>query len=114
MGSLIRKDSSILKISSKEDNEILDLMPINNPFGSSDLSIEAVKNHISKIHIYPDIKADKLCEKISNINGLNVDQILTGNGSQEILKMIFQSFLMPGDEVIPFFKNKLTDGKVFL
>lgn len=49
---------------------------------------------------YPDPHQLKLKEKISQIKGVPVEQIILGNGSDEILDMIFRVFFEPNQDNI--------------
>ena len=50
---------------------------------------------------YPDPQQRKLKRKLEEIKSVNADQILLGNGSDEVLDLIFRAFCEPSqDEVI--------------
>ncbi|MCK0131183.1 histidinol-phosphate transaminase [Flavobacteriaceae bacterium F08102] len=50
---------------------------------------------------YPDPKQRKLKQVLANRHGLKMDQLLLGNGSDEVLDLLFRAFCEPGkDEVI--------------
>ena len=49
---------------------------------------------------YPDGKAEKLRKSISKTYKCNSEKIICGAGSDEIIQMICQLFLNPGDEVV--------------
>ena len=40
------------------------------------------------------------CQAIADVHGLNADKIVCGNGSDEILDLIYRSYLRADDEVI--------------
>ncbi len=71
-----------------------------NPLGPSQLAIEAIKNNTSNIHIYPDGCSLLLKESIAKKNNINTQQIIVGNGSDEIIKLLGESFLEKGDTII--------------
>ena len=55
----------------------------------------------SEVNRYPDPLQRKLKTALSEIKGVKPDQILLGNGSDEVLDLIFRAFCEPGqDEVI--------------
>ena len=55
----------------------------------------------SEFNRYPDPLQRKLKTALSEIKGVKPDQILLGNGSDEVLDLIFRAFCEPGqDEVI--------------
>jgi histidinol-phosphate aminotransferase len=71
-----------------------------NPFGASAAAIEAVRQAAGHLEFYPDGSATKLREAIAEVHGLNPANILCSNGSDELLGLIAQTYLSPGDESI--------------
>ncbi len=69
-----------------------------NALGSA-VSWEQLKEAFEKIHVYPDISSSNLIEKLSKKLGVSTDQIILGNGSDEIIQMLALAYLNPGDEV---------------
>ena len=49
---------------------------------------------------YPDPNQSRLKERIAELKDINTDRILLGNGSDEILDLIFRVFLEPGKDNI--------------
>jgi histidinol-phosphate aminotransferase len=70
------------------------------PLGPSPLAIEAYRANADKLHVYPEGSARVLREAIAATFGLNPERIVCGNGSDELLTLIAQSYLSPGDEAI--------------
>lgn len=50
--------------------------------------------------MYPDANCFYLKTKLSEVTGLSNEQILIGNGSDELLKLIAETFLNAGDQVV--------------
>ena len=71
-----------------------------NPLGSSPKVVEAVREVAGKLEFYPDGAATKLREAIGEAHGLNPANIVCSNGSDEILGLLAQTYLSPGDEAI--------------
>ncbi len=71
-----------------------------NPLGPSKKAVEAIKNEAENIHIYPDSGAVTLREKLAEKYDLSPEQIVVGNGGEEILKFVAQTFINEGDEAI--------------
>jgi histidinol-phosphate aminotransferase len=69
-----------------------------NPLGASPAAIEAVKALAEKMELYPDGSATKLREAIAAAHGLNPQNIVCSNGSDEIIGLLAQTYLEPGDE----------------
>jgi histidinol-phosphate aminotransferase len=71
-----------------------------NPLGASPAAIEAVKVVAGSLEFYPDGSATKLREAIAGAYGLNPANIVCSNGSDEIIGLLAQTYLRPGDEGI--------------
>ena len=71
-----------------------------SPLGPSDKAIKAYIDSAKSLSIYPDGNSTLLKEKIAELHNINVNNIICGAGSDEILNLIACAYLMPGDEVI--------------
>jgi histidinol-phosphate aminotransferase len=71
-----------------------------NPLGASPRAIEAVRAVAAKLEFYPDGSAARLREAIAEAHGLNPGNIVCSNGSDEIIGLLAQTYLSPGDEAI--------------
>ncbi len=71
-----------------------------NPLGVSPQAIQAMMASIYQINRYPDIASKILCAKLSEVYNLEVDNIITGHGSEAILSVIIRTFLCDDDEVL--------------
>ena len=71
-----------------------------NPLGASPAAIGAVKALAEKMEFYPDGSATRLREAIGEAHGLNPGNIVCSNGSDEVIGLIAQTYLQPGDEAI--------------
>ncbi len=70
------------------------------PLGPSPQAIEAYRANADKLHIYPDGSARSLREAVAATYGLNPERIVCGNGSDELLTLLAQNYLTPGDEAV--------------
>ncbi|MFN7103626.1 MAG: pyridoxal phosphate-dependent aminotransferase, partial [Pseudorhizobium sp.] len=70
------------------------------PLGASPKAIEAFKAAAGHLEIYPDGLATELREAIGSVHGLNVANILCGNGSDELLGLLCHVYLGAGDEAV--------------
>ncbi|MBL6853354.1 MAG: histidinol-phosphate transaminase [Alphaproteobacteria bacterium] len=68
--------------------------------GASPKAIEAYREVAGKFDVYPEGSAKILREAIAEHFGLDEDRIVCGNGSDELLTMLANSYLRPGDEVM--------------
>ncbi len=69
-----------------------------SPLGPSPRAIEAFRANADQLALYPDGSAYALREAIGRRYGLDVEQIICGNGSDELLTLLAHVFLSPGDE----------------
>lgn len=68
------------------------------PLGASPKALEAASAVLGHAEIYPDGSATKLRDAIAAAHGLNTANILCGNGSDELLGLLCQTYLGQGDE----------------
>ena len=55
---------------------------------------------IENIYYYPDSSCSMIIEKLSGIYGTAREEIIIGSGSDQIIEMICDSFIGPGDNVV--------------
>ncbi len=70
------------------------------PLGPSPAAIEAYRAVGAALERYPDGSASELRTAIATIYGLSADRIVCGAGSDELLNLLAQAYLGPGDEAI--------------
>jgi len=80
--------------------EAVKLASNENPLGPSPMAVEAIMASIKGINRYPDSHGFYLKEKLSQKLGVKSDSIFLGNGSDEIIQLIAQAVLLPGEEAI--------------
>jgi histidinol-phosphate aminotransferase len=71
-----------------------------NPLGPSPKAQEAIRNYLSQMHYYPDGGGYYLRQKLAEIHGLNLDEIILGAGSTDLIELAAKTFLSGGDEAI--------------
>jgi len=71
-----------------------------NPLGPSSKVIEALKEALSEIHLYPEASYRALREALAKRFELSPDNFILGNGSNEVLEFVFKAFLEREDEVL--------------
>tara|TARA_Y100000588_G_scaffold89671_1_gene96271 strand:+ start:12739 stop:13839 length:1101 start_codon:yes stop_codon:yes gene_type:complete len=79
---------------------IVKLASNENPFGPSPKALEAAVEALQAIRLYPEGSGIRLKEKIAGVRGLDSEEIVLGNGSNEIIELLGHAFLRPGDEVV--------------
>lgn len=70
------------------------------PMGPSPRAVEAFRQGAGHLELYPDGQAMALREAIAEKYGLNLSNILCGNGSDELLGLLCHVYLSPGDEAV--------------
>lgn len=70
------------------------------PVGSSPKGVEAARNALSNLHIYPDGSGYYLKRRLSEKFGLSPESFILGNGSNEIIELIIRAFIQEGDEAV--------------
>lgn len=81
-------------------SEVYKLASNENPLGPPESAVEAMRLAAGKVSLYPDADAYELRYALSQFHGVNMNQIILGDGSNELLKLLSLAFLEPGDEII--------------
>jgi len=72
---------------------VVKLASNENPYGPSPKAVEAVKLAAEKMHIYPDGAARELSLALSKKLALPIENLIMGNGSDELIHLIGLVFL---------------------
>lgn len=79
---------------------VIKLNANENALGPSPLALDAIQRELSLLHHYPDGGSQLLRDAIAEFHQVREEQVLVGNGSDDIIKLLSETFLNPGDEVI--------------
>lgn len=79
---------------------IIKLASNENPFGPSPRAVAAAKQALEHGELYPDGGCFALRQKLAAVRGLDANQLVVGNGSNEIIELLGHALLRPGDEVV--------------
>ena len=71
-----------------------------NPLGPSPKAVEAVQAALTSLHDYPDGGAFYFKRRLAEFLGVDANQLIVGNGTNEIIEMIFRTVLRPGENTI--------------
>jgi histidinol-phosphate aminotransferase len=82
--------------------EIIKLASNENPLGPSLKAARAMRAALENAHLYPDGSGFYLCKAIAAKLGLATENIILGNGSNEVIEFLGHAFLNPGDDVVTF------------
>ena len=81
-------------------DEVIKLASNENQLGPSPKAVEAIKKELNNINIYPDAGAMELRHELAKKYGLEYDNIVVGNGGEQLLQVIAQTFINPDDEAL--------------
>ena len=90
--SSVEKELGLSEIHKMASNE--------NAIGPSRKAVEAINEELLSMHIYPDGNCELLKEGIAATKDVLPEQIIVGNGSDEVIKLIGESFLNEGSSLI--------------
>ena len=82
-------EASIVKLASNE-----------NPLGVGEKTREAMQRALADIARYPDGNGFELKDALCRRYGVAIDQIVLGNGSNDVLEMVAGAFLGPEREAV--------------
>ncbi len=81
-------------------NTLIRLSANESALGASLSAIETLKSFSNDLHRYPPQVSNDLTSAISKRYSLNKKKIILGNGSDELISILAQTFLNPDDEAI--------------
>lgn len=76
--------------------DVLKVASNENPIGPSPKAVEAIATAASRLHVYPDGGAYYLKSAIGERLGFERDELIIGNGSNELLELLIRTFMSPG------------------
>ena len=80
--------------------DIIKLASNENPLGPSVLAVQAIAESATQVHLYPDGNAYYLKRDLAQHLGISPEHLILGNGSNDVLQLIAEAYVAPGDEVI--------------
>ena len=101
--NLVKKDIRELKPYQVENIQCrIKLDAMENPYPLPESLMRKVMEGVSRVEInrYPDPSASRLKSIISSQTGISTDNIIIGNGSDELIQMILTIFGEEGDKVL--------------
>jgi len=82
------------------DPDVIKLNSNENPYAPSPRVLRAVTAAANAaLRRYPEPASDTLRAAAARVYGVHADQIMAGNGSDELLSMLMRCFVAPGDRV---------------
>ncbi|MCD1261467.1 histidinol-phosphate transaminase [Paenibacillus athensensis] len=80
--------------------QVIKLASNENPLGPAPKALEALERCLGELHRYPDAEAVGLRRALAAKLALEEDQLLIGNGADELIRLISETFLEAGDEIV--------------
>ncbi len=96
-------------------SDLIKLDANENPYGPSPKTRQALCS-LDVAHIYPDPEAGRLRAMLADYVGVSPDHILVGAGADELIELILQLFIEPGDVILncpPTFGMYSFDAPIF-
>jgi histidinol-phosphate aminotransferase len=81
--------------------DIIKLASNENPLGPSPLAIAAAQAELARVHRYPESEAPVLRSALARHLGVSAEEIVLGNGSNELLELLVRTFCS-GDQRVVF------------
>ena len=81
-------------------DRVIKLASTEGALGPSPKAMEAYAKEAATLHRYPDGSASKLRSALAAAYGLDMNRIVCGSGSDELLDMLARAYAGPGDEVL--------------
>lgn len=85
---------------SKGIGEAVKLSSNENPLGAGRLAREAAQRALEALHLYPDGGSEALRGRLARELGVEPGSVVVGCGSDEIIRMLAEAFLDPGDAAV--------------
>jgi histidinol-phosphate aminotransferase len=79
---------------------IIKLASNENALGPSPKAIRAMKAAAEGAHLYPDGGAFYLRQALAKKLGVQMENLILGTGSNEVIEFLYHAFVAPGDEVV--------------
>ncbi|QGP92400.1 Histidinol-phosphate aminotransferase [Neomoorella glycerini] len=80
--------------------DVIKLASNENPLGPSPDAVQALREASERVYLYPDGNCYYLKNALAEKLGVSPENIIVGNGTDEILKMLAEAYVNPGDEIV--------------
>jgi len=81
-------------------SRVIKLASNENPLGPSPKALAVLADAAKTLHRYPDGGVFRLRTALADRWKVSLDQVILGNGSDEIIGMLARAFLSPGEEAV--------------
>ncbi|MGI6308646.1 MAG: histidinol-phosphate transaminase [Dethiobacteria bacterium] len=80
--------------------DVIKMASNENPLGPSPLALEAIREYLPLINFYPDGDCYDLKKALAKHFALEKENIIVGNGADELIVLVGTAYLDPGEEMI--------------
>ncbi|MBX3748113.1 MAG: histidinol-phosphate transaminase [Verrucomicrobiae bacterium] len=80
--------------------DIVKLASNENPLGPSPMALAAMQRLLPHLHLYPDGNAFHLKQRLAQRLDLQPENLILGNGSNEVIEFVGHALMRPGAEVV--------------
>lgn len=81
-------------------SKVIKLASNENPLGPSPKTIIAIKNNAKQVSVYPDGGCTDLKKELSHFHSVKPENLILGNGSDELIFLLALAYIDSGDEII--------------
>ncbi len=79
---------------------VIKLASNENPLGPSPKAIEAMRDAMRKVHLYPDASSYPLVRRLAEHLEVKPEELVLGSGSNELIELLIRTFTTPEEEVL--------------
>jgi histidinol-phosphate aminotransferase len=80
--------------------EAIKLASNENPLGPSPKAMEALRRALAGVHRYPEGRGTVLRARLADRLKVSPEEVILGNGSNEIIELLVRGFVTAGDEAV--------------
>src|SRR5919198_1302029 len=81
-------------------HDAIKLASNENPLPPSDRVQQAIIAQLTHLNRYPDGSGFYLRQAVAKKHGFHPDQVMLGNGSNDLIELVVRAFMRPGDEAV--------------
>lgn len=81
-------------------DRVIKLASNENPLGPSPKAVAAIQEAAKNLHLYPDAYGYELKKALADRSGIPIEQVMLGNGSDELIHFLGMVLLDPGSNLV--------------
>lgn len=80
--------------------KVIKLASNENPLGPSPKAVKAIQKAMKDLQLYPDASGFHLRTRLAKLEKVKFEEVVLGNGSNEIIELILKALCIPGDLMV--------------